>query len=129
MALHKNTVHYNSFCNQNKIALNNDENTQVYVFSSIIPNSKNGLRATKNLNLSETVCYYSGYIEYGDYIKNHEINGTYAVNLWSDMVLLGDSSTGDLGIFANTSNTGDPGNINARFKILVIDIYISIFDI
>lgn len=123
MSLHNNTVHYHSFCNQNKIALN-DEN-KVYVSSSIIPDSNNGLKATKNLKPSETVCYYSGFIEYRDYVKTHRIDGTYAVNLWGDMVLLGDSSTGDLGIFANTSNTGDPGNINAGYKILVIDIYVN----
>ena len=93
-----------------------DDHTKVYVApSKIISNNVEinpgyGLFALENFIKEEIITEYSGFIQSNDIIKNSNIEKIYIVNLWQEMCLCGDSSTGDLGIFINQANKQSDAN-------------------
>ena len=90
-----------------------DDHTKVYVAQSKIISEIDpgyGLFALENLIKEEIIAEYSGFIQSNDFIKKSNIEKTYIVNLWQEMCLSGDSSTGDLGIFINQANKQPDAN-------------------
>ena len=75
---------------------------------------KSGYGIFTDLNLKkEDVNFvnYSGYVKDIQYLKRlRNMNPNGFVNLWQEMVLFGDTETGDLGILINSDSQSD-GNI------------------
>jgi len=77
-------------------------------------NTGYGLFAAVEFNQYDEVANYSGFLKAVSDIKKENIDPTYILNLWQDMSLCGDDTTGDLGIFANCSS-GFLSEGNIRF--------------
>jgi hypothetical protein len=98
----------------------NDYSHKVYrapskVIAADGSNTGYGLFAAVEFNEKDEVSNYSGFLKAVSDIKKEKIDPTYIFNIWQDMVICGDHTTGDLGIFANCSS-GYQSEGNIRFK-------------